>query len=607
LLGVFAWLALPMRPASAELPPSVATIQSQIDAAPEGGTVTIAAGTYTDSLTINKSITLTGVTSATTIIQAVTGQRVITVTDGHDLRLTNLSLTNGNQQNGSSLAGGGVWLAGGSLWMTDTRVANNGGSWGGGIFQAGASGRVDIVNSFLENNSTPNHGGAIYAEGNVFLTNTQVLSNTAGGHGGGIHVESGFTSLAGGLFSNNRATGDNGGAVNANNGLSIAGTRFISNTAPQKGGAVLLSANGYPAEVTGAYFERNRTVYTGTYTSVIPGGGALWANGNVTVSGSTFLTNSVHSSNSRTSAGGGAVYVLLGSLWLDSSLFKGNGVDSVPFTTPGGGAVTTNGSYTTVRNSEFEGNHAFIGGALNVSSTPFAISGSTFRGNKASYGGALIADGGTVSTSLFAENTATDMAGAIWVSHPTSVMDSRFTGNTTGGIAGTIYSCDRLNLVNVAIVGSSSVWGAEALQLDGSETKTINQVTINGGASGKHGPAIWLTGGSLAITNSIIASYTMGISQTGGSATLNGGLWWGGTALHTGIGPYSELAVLSAAPAFTPDGYHLTIVSPAIDHGVDSGVLTDIDGNPRPLGAGYDVGADEYPLYLAYLPLAQRQ
>ena len=41
-----------------------ATIQSMIDAAPDGGTVSIAAGTYTESLTVNKTLTLTGRSAA---------------------------------------------------------------------------------------------------------------------------------------------------------------------------------------------------------------------------------------------------------------------------------------------------------------------------------------------------------------------------------------------------------------------------------------------------------------------------------------------------------------------------------------------------------------
>jgi hypothetical protein len=62
-------------------------------------------------------------------------------------------------------------------------------------------------------------------------------------------------------------------------------------------------------------------------------------------------------------------------------------------------------------------------------------------------------------------------------------------------------------------------------------------------------------------------------------------------------------------PAFAADGYHLTAGSAAIDRGVDVGVDDDIDGDPRPLGTDYDLGADEFtaapapPVPLIYLPV----
>ena len=40
--------------------------------------------------------------------------------------------------------------------------------------------------------------------------------------------------------------------------------------------------------------------------------------------------------------------------------------------------------------------------------------------------------------------------------------------------------------------------------------------------------------------------------------------------------------------------YHITLGSAAIDQGTDAGVQVDMDGEPRPQGNGFDIGADEF-------------
>ncbi len=49
----------------------------------------------------------------------------------------------------------------------------------------------------------------------------------------------------------------------------------------------------------------------------------------------------------------------------------------------------------------------------------------------------------------------------------------------------------------------------------------------------------------------------------------------------------------------------MTAASAAIDKGVEAGVGFDVDGDARPAGAGYDLGADEF-WFKIYLPLVLR-
>ena len=82
------------------------SIQACLDAASESDTVVIPAGTYTEGLTLSKAISLTGVNSATTIIHAIAGQRVLTVTGAPistSIVISGLTLMGGHADTGGGL------------------------------------------------------------------------------------------------------------------------------------------------------------------------------------------------------------------------------------------------------------------------------------------------------------------------------------------------------------------------------------------------------------------------------------------------------------------------------------------------------------------------
>jgi hypothetical protein len=94
------------------------------------------------------------------------------------------------------------------------------------------------------------------------------------------------------------------------------------------------------------------------------------------------------------------------------------------------------------------------------------------------------------------------------------------------------------------------------------------------------------------------------------TATLEATLWYGNGDNAYGAG-YVGMGTINVYddPAFVdPAGcdYHIGAGSAAIDVGIDAGVTEDIDGDPRPVGVGPDIGADEFRMRHVYLPLITR-
>lgn len=136
-----------------------------------------------------------------------------------------------------------------------------------------------------------------------------------------------------------------------------------------------------------------------------------------------------------------------------------------------------------------------------------------------------------------------------------------------------------------------------------SQYSTIIARNSGGDGSGIYVTDIFGSSSIVALTNTILVSHTAGITvAANNTATLNGVLWYSNTINYGGEGSIIATNVYTGNPAFAADGYHLTGASAAIDRGVNAGVDDDIDGDPRPMCYGYDLGADEIRCLL-YLPV----
>jgi predicted outer membrane repeat protein len=296
-------------------------------------------------------------------------------------------------------------------------------------------------------------------------------------------------------------------------------------------------------------------------------GGAIYAL-NVAVHDTEFVGNS---GTDPGRASGGAIFADQASI-VDSR-FEHNTA-----TATGGGVCATSAEIT---NSTFMSNTALSGGA--VQSNLFVkLTGVYFAGNQAglgsiySSGGALDLQqpGGSaiISGSQFIANSAVDRGGAIFVwsgNNNLWITNSLFANNSAGTSGAVLYSAST-----------------------GAITLLHNTITD---VDHDHVSAVAINQSALNVANTIIANHAIAISNTGGAVYEDYNLFFNNITNTVGItsGGHS----LIGDPKFVDPlngNYHLQFGSAAIDHGVDADIYTDLDGNPRPKGVGFDIGAYEY-------------
>lgn len=263
------------------------------------------AGVYTqNNISIAKVVTLTGNSSADTILQAAmtaftTNKNILSNSKNGVIK--NLTLQNGNLAGD----GGAVTLSGANEFYFDNcRFYSNAASGKGGAVFNGVNSGSSIIINFLDcqfvGNRATGSGGAVYTlYMSIFASNCTFLANTAGNSGGALYRDgvagtASFSVYDSFLSGNQAAT--NGGAIYGGGSSStiVGNSTLSSNSAGNWGGAMYHTAS--------SELIYNSTIAGNTASNF---GGGLYHSGTTLIS----LYNSTIFAN-RAETNGGGVYIV---------------------------------------------------------------------------------------------------------------------------------------------------------------------------------------------------------------------------------------------------------------------------------------------------------
>jgi uncharacterized Zn ribbon protein len=536
-------------------------IQDAVDDASDGEEIRVAAGRYTGEgdavVYLSKTVTLRGgylppdwsvpdPDAHPTILDAEEARRGLHIVGSISPTIEGVQIVDGSAEG----HGGGPW------WAPDA---------GGGIYVESAAPTIKAAQVL---SSSADAGGGVYVKASdTVLADSQVLGNRAhtdwGGIGGGLYIQNGRAAVTRSVIARNSADKGGGIGVYSSYETRIENTQISENRAvspegdygaDNRGGGLYLSDS--PILLAGSVISGNDAFY---------GGGMYLNASDAEVSDSDVTTN-------MASGGGGGVYVHNSRASLvDNEVFRNAAVAA------GGGILIR---------------------VYGEDPPEATLTGNRVYTNTAEYGGglALFDSSAHLNENWITGNRASEVGGGVYV--------SSYRGEPIGPVF-----ANTMLVENAA--GRPKGGGGLGVLVEAGAPHLLHTTLAR-----NEGGGIYVWSGSAMLTNTLLVSHTVGVQVASGASarlerTLWGGAAWGNDVDWDGSGT-TDVGTSGSNLWYDPQfvdpergDYHIRALSPARDRGLDVGVTRDIDAEMRPMGRGYDLGADECAVELerVYLPL----